>query len=298
MRPRFVVVDDSRAIQAIIKRSIIAAGYGETDVVSVATGDAALGALEATLPDLLITDWHMPSMSGLELLQTVRQKHGTQLKVGLVTTEMNPELLRQARQSGAEFILHKPFHDSELRENIRRAVGPPGGEVDDTPASEESSSPDHTEALRELLAATLGPIKFRLIPQPPAPLNTLTSTLLLCLYVLPEVKAPHALGLMEISTVCMVGGGALGLPPAQVRPAIAAGVAPAAMIERASAFMGDAAAAVLRTPEGEVPLMQRGTVVSRDLDRLQHALMNSRDKRSFRLQIPGYGEGRLAFVTL
>ena len=139
MTQSFLIVDDSRAIQAIIKRSIAAAGYETASVQSASNGQAALDALERMTPDLLITDWHMPGMSGLELIQVVKQTRGDQIQVGLVTTEVSPDMLRQARDSGAAFILQKPFNDAELLESIRRIVGPPrqGGK----PASAAAGQP-------------------------------------------------------------------------------------------------------------------------------------------------------------
>jgi len=119
---RFMVVDDSRAIQAIVARVIEDCGYPEIDVRRVNDGEEALSLLPSFTPQLVITDWHMPRVSGLELLQTLRQLGQTQVKVGFVTTESKPDLLEQARTNGAVFVVNKPFKDGELIEQIRSAV--------------------------------------------------------------------------------------------------------------------------------------------------------------------------------
>src|SRR5689334_8946233 len=115
---RFMVVDDSRAIQAIVSRVIAECGYPEVEIRRAADGEEALGLLPKFTPQLMITDWHMPRVSGLELLQTLRQLGQTHVKVGFVTTESRPAMLEQARTNGAAFIVNKPFRDNELIDQI------------------------------------------------------------------------------------------------------------------------------------------------------------------------------------
>jgi hypothetical protein len=69
------------------------------------------------------------------------------------------------------------------------------------------------------------------------------------------------------------------------------------MVERATQFLRDAAVA-LPTQRGEVPLLLRATLVPRDLDKLISALGDPNRVLGFRLQVPGYGEGRFVFVRL
>lgn len=348
----FLIVDDSRAIQAILRRTIDVGGYDNAMVLGACSGQEALDTLERVTPDLVITDWHMPGMTGLELLQSVRQIHGQGLKVGLVTTETSPDLLRQARASGAEFILHKPFHDRDLLDALQRAVGAPGspprGDTDrsvperavDPSAAAESPDPapadDHraqpvavaapravesgtpmfqlppavagastappaparsTPKLEALLASTLGPIRFRLIDRQSVTPGLLTPRVLLALYALPGQRAAYAVGLLDMACLCMIGGGALGMQPSQVRPAIATGSATTPMVDRATAFLREAASA-LPTAQGEVPALLRATLVPRDLDKLQAAFNEPERVQGYRLQVPGYGEGRFVFVRV
>jgi CheY-like chemotaxis protein len=70
---KFLIVDDSRAVQTIIKRILENTGYREIELRTALNGDEALAILEGWQPDLVLTDWHMPGMTGLELLQTIRQ---------------------------------------------------------------------------------------------------------------------------------------------------------------------------------------------------------------------------------
>ena len=103
-----LVVDDSKAMRGIVMRAVKAAGLGEATYQEAGNGVEALAAIRAAPPDLVLTDWNMPEMSGFELIQALRAE-GRQIKIGLVTSESDPGLRDQALAAGALFVLCKPF---------------------------------------------------------------------------------------------------------------------------------------------------------------------------------------------
>jgi two-component system, chemotaxis family, chemotaxis protein CheY len=103
-----LIVDDSKAMRAIVMRAVKAAGYAEATYREAANGAEALEAIRAAAPDIVLSDWNMPQMSGFELIQALRAE-GNPVKVGLVTSESDPGLREQALQAGALFVLAKPF---------------------------------------------------------------------------------------------------------------------------------------------------------------------------------------------
>ncbi|MGE5450571.1 MAG: response regulator [Acidobacteriota bacterium] len=119
---RFLIVDDSRAIQAIVRRVVESCRYPDADIRVASNGEEALQILQTFTPQLVITDWHMPKVSGLELLQSMRQSGMMNIKVGFITTESSPALLDQARTNGAAFVINKPFKDDLLIQNVKDAV--------------------------------------------------------------------------------------------------------------------------------------------------------------------------------
>lgn len=272
----------------------------------------------------------MPGMSGLEVLQMARQAYGRAVRVGMITTEASPELLRQAHSSGADFILPKPFDDAELSLRVRQVLAdkpaaPPqpvaeaaadakvetgaeagaetGAEakaeaLTEAKADAKAEAPASlAEALQALLASRLGSIKFRLVEQEPIAVEALSPKVLLCLISVPGVKAAYALALMDSATACMIGGGARAMLPSQVRPLIAAHAPTEEMTALATAFVQEAANALV-APGSERPRMSRGNWVARDMDKLVVALSNNTQLHGFRLQVSGYGEGRMAFILL
>jgi len=103
-----LIVDDSKAMRGIVMRAVKAAGFADATYREAGNGAEALAAIRAQKPDLVLTDWNMPEMSGFELVQAVRAE-GHALKIGMVTSESNPELREQALAAGALFLLYKPF---------------------------------------------------------------------------------------------------------------------------------------------------------------------------------------------
>jgi two-component system chemotaxis response regulator CheY len=103
-----LIVDDSKAMRAIVTRAVKAAGFGDATYREAGNGVEALAAIRATTPDLVLTDWNMPEMTGFELVKAIRAE-GFGMKIGMVTSEAAPELREQAIQAGALFLLCKPF---------------------------------------------------------------------------------------------------------------------------------------------------------------------------------------------
>ncbi|HVO19350.1 MAG TPA: response regulator [Anaeromyxobacter sp.] len=110
---QILVVDDSKAMRSIVMRAVRQAGYDVTFVEAV-NGAEALKAIHASPPALVMADWNMPEMSGIELLQKLRAE-GNAVKMGFVTSESDPGMRDQAFQAGALFMLTKPFTPDAMK---------------------------------------------------------------------------------------------------------------------------------------------------------------------------------------
>jgi two-component system, chemotaxis family, chemotaxis protein CheY len=109
-----LVVDDSKAMRGLVTRAVKAAGFADATYREAGNGVEALAAIRQAPPDLLLTDWNMPEMSGFELIQAIRAE-GHSFKIGMVTSESQPELRDRALQAGALFLLCKPFTPDAMR---------------------------------------------------------------------------------------------------------------------------------------------------------------------------------------
>jgi two-component system, chemotaxis family, chemotaxis protein CheY len=119
---RFLVVDDSATMRRIIKNQLKLLGFDQ--VVEAEDALAALATLEADFIDFLITDWAMPRMSGLSLVQKVRAtRAGDKLPILMVTAIGREEEVRLAAAAGVDGYIVKPFEHATLKEKIAQILG-------------------------------------------------------------------------------------------------------------------------------------------------------------------------------
>jgi two-component system chemotaxis response regulator CheY len=105
---KILVVDDSKAMRMIVIRTLRQAGFGAHPVTEAEDGAKGLAALQAEGFDVVLSDWNMPNMSGIELLTAVRAA-GIKCRFGFVTSEGTGPMREQATAAGADFLIAKPF---------------------------------------------------------------------------------------------------------------------------------------------------------------------------------------------
>jgi two-component system, chemotaxis family, chemotaxis protein CheY len=114
---RVLVADDSRVMRQIVVRTLRQAGYDWWEITEAADGSAALEMLAEVEPDLVLSDWNMPEMTGIDLLRTMRGQ-GDETPFGFVTSEGSTEMRAQAEAAGALFLIAKPFTAEVFRDTI------------------------------------------------------------------------------------------------------------------------------------------------------------------------------------
>ena len=105
---KLLIVDDSKAMRMIVQRTIRQAGFSGIEAVEASTGAEALEKVPTEKPDLILSDWNMPEMTGIEFLRALRQR-GFQTRFGFITSESGADVAQEAEEAGAEFIITKPF---------------------------------------------------------------------------------------------------------------------------------------------------------------------------------------------
>jgi two-component system chemotaxis response regulator CheY len=116
---KILIVDDSRTMRMIVRRTLRQAGYDHHTVYEASNGSEALSAIRDASPDVVLCDWNMPEMSGIDVLTTLRQ-NGVWTKFGFVTSESTAEMHARALQAGADFFISKPF----TAETLQTALDP------------------------------------------------------------------------------------------------------------------------------------------------------------------------------
>ena len=116
---KFLVVDDFSTMRRIVRNLLKELGF--TNVDEAEDGAIALQKLQAGGIDFVVTDWNMPNMDGLALLQAIRRspqlKH---LPVLMITAEAKKENIIAAAQAGASGYVVKPFTAATLAEKLEK----------------------------------------------------------------------------------------------------------------------------------------------------------------------------------
>jgi two-component system chemotaxis response regulator CheY len=105
---KIVVVDDSRAMRMIVVRTLRQAGFGGHEVLEAENGRQGLELVAEHGADLILSDWNMPEINGIEFLQTLRAR-GNATPFCFVTSESSEEMREQAAAAGALGLIAKPF---------------------------------------------------------------------------------------------------------------------------------------------------------------------------------------------
>lgn len=118
MSKTILVVDDSKAMRLIVRRTLRQAGFGEYEVEEAANGLEALERIGQAAPALVISDWNMPEMNGIELLKELNARK-VSVRFGFVTTEGTPDMRAMADEAGALFLIAKPFTPEQFESALR-----------------------------------------------------------------------------------------------------------------------------------------------------------------------------------
>ncbi|MBI4754347.1 MAG: chemotaxis response regulator CheY [Betaproteobacteria bacterium] len=116
---KFLVVDDFSTMRRIVRNLLKELGFLNVDEAE--DGAVALHKLNNGAYDFVISDWNMPNMDGLTLLQKIRATPGlAHLPVLMITAEAKRENIIAAAQAGASGYIVKPFTAATLSEKLMR----------------------------------------------------------------------------------------------------------------------------------------------------------------------------------
>ena len=163
MKTKILVVEDDRALQRLLSYTLEREGF---ETLVTANGDTALEMVEDESPDLLILDWMVPGVSGLELCRRLRARKSTRSIPILMLTARSEERDRiRGLDTGADDYVSKPFSMAELVARVRALVRRSFPGLDGNVFSVADISVDGTRmrVTRGERDIALGPIEFRLL---------------------------------------------------------------------------------------------------------------------------------------
>ena len=117
---KVIVVDDSSVMRQIIKNNLKQLGFEQSNVVDAEDGEQALKKINEDTIDLVISDWNMPRMTGIDFLKAIRADGAMkELPFLMVTSEADKEKIIEAVQAGVNQYIVKPFNTTQLEEKIK-----------------------------------------------------------------------------------------------------------------------------------------------------------------------------------
>lgn len=118
---KILIVDARRAMRTIVIRMLHQAGYIHA-LVEASNGMEALKVIEADVPDLVLSGWSLPDLTGIELLEDLNRRY-IKINFGFVTSDSTPEMRRRAQDAGALFLIAKPFTADTFRQALAPVLG-------------------------------------------------------------------------------------------------------------------------------------------------------------------------------
>ena len=124
MAVNMLIVDDSLPMRSVIIKTIKASGFGSTCFFQASNGKEALEILGDEWLDLVITDFNMPDMNGLELIAEMKKDDALKsVPVIVVTTEGSQKKAEEFLEKGAAAYVKKPFTPEMIKEKLIQILG-------------------------------------------------------------------------------------------------------------------------------------------------------------------------------
>lgn len=115
-----LIAEDDESLRALMRLTV---DVGEFDIEEAEDGNSALAAARAAPPDVVLLDWMMPGLSGLDLCRALRSDPATAgATIVMVTARVMPEDRDAAMAAGADHFVGKPFSPVALLDTVRHAV--------------------------------------------------------------------------------------------------------------------------------------------------------------------------------
>jgi CheY-like chemotaxis protein len=119
---KILIAEDDAAVRSLIRMTL---DSGQTEILEVEDGTAALELANKELPELIFLDWSMPGSTGIEVCRALRDNPETaQIKVVLLTARSERSDREAGFEAGADDYITKPFSPLQLLDKVTEVLGP------------------------------------------------------------------------------------------------------------------------------------------------------------------------------
>lgn len=322
---RVLIVDDSRAMQQIVRRVLESAGHSDIETKLASDGLEALDVARYWEPDLILSDWHMPEMTGMELLTAINREM-LDIKVGFVTTETSAARILEATEAGVQFIVNKPFDMATFHRAVLpvlESVRAGAGALHDHPDDDEllSDSVEHEIAeftgsdheppnangvilptVEQLEATVNGVARGEVFMEAVERISFTPASLPCVLALLSDPTSGHvrAVGILDLPAACILGGVFGGQGEDYVCDAIQKRTISPLLLTGCEGILKVVSETIgIVSEDVTVALhLSRANIVQQIFPKLESLLETPADERvDCDLAAVGYGQGSMTIVT-
>jgi two-component system chemotaxis response regulator CheY len=124
MAYNILIVDDSTPMRSVIKKIVKASGFSVGQFFEAANGREALNILNQEWLDLVLTDYNMPDMNGLELVEEMNKDDNLKsIPTVMITTEGSRERVEEFMAKGITDYIKKPFTPEQIKQKLKHIMG-------------------------------------------------------------------------------------------------------------------------------------------------------------------------------
>ena len=299
---KILIVDDSRAMQTIVRRGIEQLGYDNLELRKADNGKEALDIIRTWEPELVLSDWHMPEMTGIELLTSLnRQMLG--VTIGFVTTETSDERIQEAMDAGAQFVVQKPFDFKTLHNAVLPILqGSSDGEKTLTNSDTEKNISEHIvlpslDELSEILNKK-SQSRIQCINVNPMVLNKKQYPYLLGLYSDAKQKAVHAIAIADLNGACILGAAMGGVSEESIHIALAEKAMPKKIIDNCRQLLTITETTLLNGKHNTHLSLRSANLLHKPNPSVEKLLQKgANDRLDVAMKMPGLDTGRITLIV-
>ena len=291
---KILIADDTRVVQMIIKKSIEKCGIADLEIKTASDGLEAYEVVRSWQPDLVITDWHMPIMTGIELLKKIYANGMNHIRVGFITAEPSEKNLEQAKRFGAEFVLNKPCSEEEIVGAIKKVL-------EKLPTKNNTSSDFFDNSLSSVLSAKFGgAISIEEIESKPS--AEFKDTYLIALFGTPISSTIRAISVIDKRCIYLLGALINKLKINEVLELSKKDGVDSNIAKFATDFLSESGtdifASLMNNKKPEILEIKSKGVVSHLPEKVCTTIDLGVNRKDFKLIHPEFGECFMAIVTL
>lgn len=295
---KILIVDDSKATLEIVRRALESFGYRRLSIEKTNCALEALDKIEKWQPEIVLTDWHMPDMTGLELVAQVASSF-PDVKIAMITTVDDEAHIGQAQAAGASFVLSKPFDDEELHRKLLPLVQ--GAEESQfeldqvVEVQKELALPKLTQFEKLLKKVVDAEIELNNIRQQEFDESKLP--FLMAIYADGETQKPRAVAILDIYAVCVFASANPGISAQELQKSIHSKVVSKAIFETCQQVLEKSALAFLDSNSRKSLRLKTASFVPTAFDKLKVLFDKPADKRvDFSCQLREMAQGKVTIV--